>query len=231
MEDKSNNLVKSLSIFYFVVAFLEICGEFCKYHPFILVAKPLLPVILMVLYWLHSEKKQWLFFISMFFSFLTNIFFIPNSSKMLFYGVIAFAFHRIFAILLVLKFTKIKDFIPFLIATIPFLLIFFYLFAETEDIPQDSFVLLIFQNLLIAVYSGIALSNYVMNDNKQNSIFLISALLFVMLQFVVFIEKYYLTNEYETLFRPVAMTLNTLAFYSFYKYAITAENSNNNGFS
>ena len=67
-----------------------------------------------------------------------------------------------------------------------------------------------------------------MNDNKQNSILLISALLFVMLQFVVFVEKYYLINEYEELFRPLAMTLNALAFFSFYNYIITAEKLNNN---
>jgi hypothetical protein len=67
-----------------------------------------------------------------------------------------------------------------------------------------------------------------MNDNKQNSVLLISALLFVMLQFVVFVEKYFLVNEFEELFRPLAMTFNALAFFSFYKYVITAEKSNNN---
>lgn len=60
---------------------------------------------------------------------------------------------------------------------------------ETNDIPENSLLLIFLQNLLISIYAGIALSSYVMNDNKQNSILLISALLFVMLQFTVFIEK------------------------------------------
>lgn len=228
MRIKSNNLVKLISVLYFVIAFIEIASEFYAYELLVCYLKPLLPIILLVMYWLHSNKRQWIFFASLFFSFLTNIFFIPNSQEMLFYGIIAFTFHRILALVLVLKLTRIKDYIPFAIATIPFLLIFFYLFIETNDIPENSFVILILQNLLISAYSGIALSSYVMNDNKQNSILLISALLFVMLQFIVFIEKYYLTNEYITMFRPLAMSLNVFAFYTFYRYVIDVELSNNN---
>ena len=227
MRSKSDNLIKIISSVYFIVAFVEVIAELCVYKPLICYLKPVLPITLMVLYWAHSDKRQLIFFLSLFFSFLTNIFFIPNSQEMLFYGIIAFTFHRILAIVLVLKLTKIKDYIPFAIATLPFLLIFFYLFMETNDIPENSFLILVLQNLLISVYAGIGLSCYVMNDNKQNSILLISALLFVMLHFVVYIEKYYLTNEYGTIFRPIAMTFNILAFYSYYKYVIVAEKSNN----
>jgi hypothetical protein len=118
---------------------------------------------------------------------------------------------------------KIKDIIPVILGTAPFILVFFYLFVETTDIPENSFLILVVQNILISLFAGLSLSCYVMNDNKQNSILLISALLFVMLQFTVFIEKYYLTNEFQHLFRPLAMSLNTLAFYSFYKYVTIAE--------
>jgi hypothetical protein len=68
---------------------------------------------------------------------------------------------------------------------------------------------------LISLFAGLSLSSYVMNDNKQNSILLISALLFVMLQLVVFVEKFYLENEYSQILRPMAMTLNAFAFYAF----------------
>ena len=163
----------------------------------------------------------------MFFSLATNILFIPNTSEMIFIGIITFSIHRILAVVLVLKMAKVIDYIPFLIATIPFLLIFFYMFFETDSIPENSIALLVLQNLLISIYAGIALSNYFMNDNKQNSILLISALLFVMLQFVVFIEKYYLINEFSTFLRPTAMAFNALAFYSYYKYVVVAEKSHN----
>lgn len=225
---KYNHIEKTITIFYFIVAFAEVTAEYYTYKPLICYLKPILPIILIMLYLLVSNFKQWIFIAALFFSFLTNIFFITNTPEMLYYGVVSHSFHRILAIILVLKISKIKDFIPLIIASIPFLLIFFYLFFETNSIPENSFLLLIFQNLLISIYAGIALSCYVMNDNKVNSILLISTLLFVMLHFVVFIERYFLTDEYLSIFRPIAMTFNALAFYSLYQFVITSEKLNYN---
>lgn len=212
-----------LTIGYFIIAFLEVVAEYAKYKPIIIVFKPLIPVLLLSMYFVSSTKKNTTFVIVLLTSVITNILFIPNTSNYLLYAIIAFTVHRIVVIYLVLKLQKISDFIPVVLGTAPFLLIFFYLFMETTDIPESSYYILILQNLLISLFAGLSLSSYVMNDNKQNSILLISALLFVMLQFSVFIEKYYLTNEYQYLFRPLAMSLNALAFYSFYNYVLTAE--------
>jgi hypothetical protein len=101
--------------------------------------------------------------------------------------------------------------------------IFFYLFVASE-VPENSFYLIIFHNVLASILGGVAISNYVMNDNTQNSLLLISVLLFLGLQLVVYIEKYYLIESHSMLLRPLAMTLNVLAFYSFYKFVITSEN-------
>lgn len=79
----------------------------------------------------------------------------------------------------------------------------------------------------MSIFAGIALSNYVMNDNKQNSILLISAFLFVLLQFVIFIEKYFLIYELKEIFRPMAMLLNVFAFYTLFRYIIETEKLNN----
>ena len=225
---KKETIIKSLTICYFVIAFLEVIAEYMVNRPIICALKPIIPLVLIVLYYIESDNKNILFIVAILLSLITNILFIPNTPTYLFYGVLVFTLHRIFIIYLIFLFQKIKDFIPLIIATAPFLLIFFYLFSETPEIPANSIYILIFQNLLISLFAGIALSSYFMNDNKQNSVLLISALLFVMLQFVVFVEKYFLVNEFEELFRPLAMSLNALAFFAFYKYVVIAEKSNNN---
>lgn len=228
---KKETIINILTIGYFVIAFFEVTGEYFLNRPTICILKPIIPLFLILMYWIESDKKNSVFILAILLSCITNILFIPNTPEYLFYAVLVFTLHRILVIYLILVHQKLKDYIPIIIATAPFLLIFFYLFSETADIPQNSVYILIFQNLMISLFAGIALSSYVMNDNKQNSILLISALLFVMLQFVVFIEKYFLVDEFEELFRPLAMTLNSLAFYSFYKYIVTAQKSNNNRFS
>jgi hypothetical protein len=225
---KKENILKSITVCYFVIAFFEVLAEYFVSNSVICILKPILPLLLILLYYIESHKKDLVFITALLLSSLTNILFIPDKPMFLFYGVLVFTIHRIISIYLIFMHQKVKDYIPMIIATAPFLLIFFYLFSETIEIPENSFYILVFQNLLISLFAGVALSSYVMNDNKQNSILLISALLFVMLQFVIFIEKYFLIDEFEELFRPLAMTLNALAFFSFYKYIVTAEKSHHN---
>ncbi|RZJ35351.1 MAG: hypothetical protein EOO51_05560 [Flavobacterium sp.] len=214
---------------YFVVAIVEIMAELFSIEQLKFIFKPLMPALLMMLYFLTSKERNMLFYLAMLFSVITNILFIPNDPKMLFYGVIAFLIHRIIVLWLVNRLIRINDFIPVAIATTPFLLVFFYLLAITDGIPVDTFILLSLQNIMISLLGGIALSNYVMNDNRKNSWLLICGVLFVALQFIVFLEKYYLTGISPAIFRPIAMGLNAFAFYTFYEFVIATERSDDNG--
>jgi len=225
---RKDDILKSLTVGYFIIAFIEVVAEYFAYKPFICSLKPIVPLLLVVIYLINSTKKNPVFVIVLLLSMVVNILFIPNTPMCLYYALMVFTVHRIVAIYLIFTLQKVTDYIPMVIATIPFLLIFFYLFMETNDIPENSFYLLILQSILISIFAGIALSCYVMNDNKQNSVLLIAVLLFVMLQFTVFIEKYFLINEFQWIFRPLAMTFNALAFFSLYKYVLIAEKSNDN---
>ncbi len=225
---QQKNILNYLTIAFFGVGVFEIISEYLQNTLLIFSLKPLITIILIVIYCLESKQKNRIFVLLLLLSLTTNILFIPNTPDYLYYALIVFTIHRILVVFMVFRLQKIKDYIPFLIATLPFLLIFFYLFMETAEIPERSFLLLLLQNILISILSGLALSSYVMNDNKQNSVLLISVLLFVMLQFIVFIEKYLLVNEYTSILRPLAMTFNVLAFFSLYKYVILAEKSNDN---
>lgn len=219
-------LVNALIIIYFINAIIEVISEYTSFLTAIYITKPLIPLLLMVLYFYKSSKKNSLFFVIMSLSLITNLLFIPNSQESLFYGVISFTIHRIFLLILIFKIIKIKDYIPFVLATIPLAFIFFYLFAAS-DVPENSYYLIVFHNMMASILGGMAISNYVMNDNKQNSLLLISVLLFLGLQLVVYIEKYYLVNSHSFLLRPLAMILNVLAFYTFYKFVTASESLDN----
>lgn len=220
--NSKNGFIRLFVIIYFINAVIEVIAESISYKPIIYITKPLIPFLLMILFYYTSEKKSILFFLIMFFSLVTNLLFIPNSEQSLFYGVISFTFHRIFLLILIFKIVKIKDFIPFVLATLPLLFIFFYLFAAS-DVPDNSYYLIVFHNLIASVLGGVAISNYIMKDDKQNSLLLISVLLFLGLQLVIYIEKYYLSGTHSHYLRPLAMSLNILAFFVFYKFVIESE--------
>lgn len=224
-----NNGITFFALLYFVVATAEVLCELFAFKPMIYLLKPLMPFLLMVLYFLTSNRRSPIFFAVMLLSLITNILFIPDNPTMLFYGLLVFLVHRILIITYIVRLLAVKDYVPVTIATMPFLLVFFYLFLITDGIPANSFAVLIAQNILISILCGIAFSHYMMQDNKKNSWLLLCGVLFGSLQFIVFVEKFYLMGFTPTIFRPIAMGLNAFAFYTFYEFVMATEKSNRNG--
>lgn len=220
------NSVRLITGFYFAIAAIEISAELFSFKPIPFIFKPLIALILIALYWITSNQKSLLFFVTIFFLLLANILFIPNSEKILFFGTVAFLTHQLLIVFYIIKLTKLKDCIPLFIAIIPFLFIFFYLFAISSEIPKNSYYVLIIQNILISIIGAIALSYYAMNDSKNNPWILIFGLLSVALYFIDFIGKYYLSDLAFSVFRLSAIILNTVVYYTFYRFVIETERLN-----
>lgn len=218
-----NKLGKIITLFYFTVAFIEVIAESYHNKPLLFVFKPLLSIIIMVLYWVSSTKRDALFFAVLFFALITNILFIPNTEKMLLAGLLTFLIYRLLAIFYIVKLIRIKDLIPVFIAVIPFLFVFFYLLSISSGLTENSYYVLIAQNILISIIGGIVLSNYMMDDKIKNAWFLIFGLLSVVQYFIVFLEKFYLSNLAPIIFRPIAMILNIMVYYSFFRFVIALE--------
>ena len=212
-----------LTVLLFLVALTEIISEYFRFLPLIYVFKPTISVVLMALYWVTSAKREVLFFLTISTSLLTNVLFIPNDIQFIFLGLIAFVFHRIINIYYIVKLTKIKDILPILLASVPFFLIFFYIFIDTDFLSTEVYYIMILHNILISLMGGFALANYVLNENNRSMWLTICVLFFVSLHFLIFIEKFYISLN---IFRPIAMTLNTFAYYSFYKFVLANETNN-----
>jgi hypothetical protein len=226
---KENNLEKIISILFFTVVTVEVTAELFSYEPILFVFKPLISIVLMVLYWYASNQRNPLFFVTILFYLITNIFFIYDTETMLFLGLIAFFIHRLLMIYYIIKLIKLKDYIPLFIAMIPFMFFFFYLLSITGEITTRSYGILIVQNILISILAGIALSDYVMNNGKKDTTWLlIFGMLSVTQYFIVFIERYYLSDISPISFRPLAMILNSAVHYAFYKFVMAIERLNDN---
>lgn len=223
-----NIKVALLAALYFAIAITEVVSELYAYKPLIYIFKPMMPFVLMALYFTSSKRKNPLFFAVMALSLLTNVLFIPDSPQCLFYGLVVFLVHRILLLYYIIRLLRISDYVPTVIATIPFLLVYFYMFMITSGIPENSFFVLIFQNILISVICGISFAHYMMQDSKRNSWLLQSGILFGALHFIVFVEKFYLSGFSPEIFRPIAMGLNAFAFYTFYEFVMATEKSNGN---
>lgn len=226
---KEYNLEKLILGLYFFVVTVEIIAELFLYKPFLFIFKPLIPILLMLLYWKTSNLRNSLFFLTILFSLITNVFFIYDTENMLFLGLIAFFIHRLLVIYYIVKLIKLKDYIPMFIAMIPFVFFFFYLLSLASELEPRSYVILIIQNIMISIIAGLTLSDYMMNNGKKDTTWLfIFGLLSVTQSFIVFIEKYYLLDLSPISFRPLAMLLNMAVYYTFYKFVIVNERLNDN---
>ncbi|MBC8882704.1 hypothetical protein H9X57_02775 [Flavobacterium piscinae] len=217
--------VKILTGILLLVALIEVIAEYFRFLPVIYIFKPLISVVLMTLYWYSSPIKDILFFLTIVTSLITNVLFIPNDFKFIFIGLIVFVFHRLINIFYIIKVMKTKDFIPVILASVPFLFIFFYIFFDTDLLSNEVYYIMIIHNSLISLLGGIALSHYIMNDSSRSSWLLICVLSFVTLHFIIFIEKFYFQLQ---IFRPIAMSLNAFAYFAFYKFILIIEKSNSN---
>ncbi len=226
---KKSNLEKLILVLFFTVVTIEVAAELFSCTSMVFVFKPLISIVLMMLYWNTSSQRTPLFFFTILFSLITNVFFIYATETMLFLGLIAFFIHRLLMIYYIIKLIKLKDCIPLFIAMIPFLVFFFYLLSMTSALTTRSYGILIIQNILISIIAGIVLSDYIMNnDKKETAWFFIFGLLSVTQYFIVFIEKYYLSGLSPSIFRPLAMILNTGVYFAFYKFVLVIERSNDN---
>lgn len=225
---KENAFVKLLVILYFVIATVEVVAELVLCRPMFFILKPLVLIILMLLYRYSSTQRDLLFFIAILFLLITKMYAIQNSEQMLFLGIIAFFVHRMVMIYYIFKLIKLKDYIPSLIAMVPFLFFFFYLLSLTSNISTRSYYGLIIQSVLMSILASMTVSHYVMNNEKKDVWLLIFGLLSVTQYFMVFIDKFYLLGLSPVVFRPLEVILTTSVCFAFYKFVITTEISNDN---
>jgi hypothetical protein len=213
---------RRISIIYFAVASVYLINEIVQFHTFIYFFGPLLMLVLMALYFFSSEKRNWIYFVALLFSFFANIFFIEMVQKPFMYGVAAYMVHRFLTVVLVFRAIKKNNTLLLIIATLPFLFSVLYIINLTKEVLSTSFYPAIIAGLLMSFLGGLSLSNFILDDNKKNSWLLISSLLFVAQYFIYGIQKYYLSNE---VFQPITSMIYVISHFTFYKFVIMDEES------
>lgn len=221
MNDPDIKTVKLMRNIFFAVAFIFLINEIFQIHLFLYLLGPVLLIILMLLYYLSSVKRNLMYFIALCCSFIANIFFLEMVHQPLVYGLLAYLIYRLATIILVYRAIKTKKLPPLIIATLPFLCLVLYLINLTQEALGESLYPAIIIGILTSVLGGFSLSSYIFDDNKKNSWLIISSLLFVVQYFIFGIQKFYLWNE---VFQPIASAIYAISHYTFYKFLIMDEN-------
>jgi hypothetical protein len=209
-----------LELTFWIIAFLEVVAEGLQYLPVLYILKPLIPLVLLWMYWKKSTKKQSLFAIVYVLSAIVNVLFIPKSWSFLHWAVIVFLLHRIFFVLLLYQNLTKVNWNWLIVYAIPFFAFFTFLFYISDKQSNVMLALLLLQNLLITVIAAFAFQNYFLTVGFARFWLFISAIFYVILHTIIYLERFYLDF---TIFRPIAMISNVTAFYFFYRFILEAE--------
>ena len=204
----------AFSIVYFLLASIEIIAELFSFSSLSLCIRILQPTVLGLLYFSITKKHNPIFYLMIFLWLCSNVLFYYRNSELFFYGILIFILLRILSLIIIFKGTKEKNYLHITVATFPFLVIFFYLISAGNDITELEFNTLVLQSILISVLAGISITNYIKEDNRQHSWLLISTLLFIGLRFIVFIERFIVSDLTLSINRPIGVILSTFAFFT-----------------
>ncbi|RAR49048.1 hypothetical protein [Flavobacterium lacus] len=217
----ASKLISSLTGLFFLVVGVLAYGVYFDMESVILYARVMAILLVFFIYFLSSFRKNKRYLISLLFSLLSILFLFLKSDI----GVLAATlFFLIFIVLItqiVIKNTNKISFIPVILGFLPFLSILFYLIFLTYSSLGLNYVPSIINALIISFLGGLAVSNFVLEeDNMKNIWLLISTLLFILLIFVFMIEKYYLSVQ---VFKPIRTISFFGGHYLFMRYLLLCE--------
>lgn len=221
MKNNDKTLVKVISSFYFIIALYEILA-YSIFNETLVFSTISIPVLLIALYFLSSVKQNLLFFSILIFLLIENVWTLFYDSRFS-VGIICSSVQKTVLIILIFKLIKERNYLYLSVVSFAFLLIFLYLFSTTSETSYADFKFLMLQNILTSVLGGIAVSSYMIDDNRKNSWLLISILLFIGLRFMLFIQSFYLTDLTLPVIKPIIIALNIFAYFTMYKFVIEAE--------
>jgi len=215
-----------LTAVYFIVSLIEIIAEYFRdmYAPYavytIYFIKPLILILLGVMYWVTSPKVNYIYIGALLFSWLANMFFISQDFSDIFIGALLFFIYRALSIYIVVKHIKLPGVFPIVIGCVPFLFIYMYLINLTYDAFGEGLPIFITQCVLISFLGGLSVGNYMLRSNRASTMLLMSTLFFAVTQFIFVIRLYYVNIN---IFQPTAMALFVIGQYMFYKFVVLSE--------
>lgn len=220
LDFNKNERIKYLTAIYFFIAIVEYISQDKKDQVFLCLTKPLLMPLLLVIYCLKSRCKNLLFIISLLAAWVANLFFIGHSTIFIVIGSIFFLVYRIITFTLI----KFPGVIRVLLGCIPFLLAFVLFIIDNNVSLELSLFIFLRQGIIMVLFGGFVLGNYILKQNNSNFLMVISTLFVTAAQFFFISKKFNISSDDTD---TVGMLLFIIGQYLLYRYVIIEEIKHN----
>lgn len=220
MDLKLHNLSKVLIILYFVnllfYSFSSMFGFEIPEKIFWFLRIP----ILIVLYFVSSQKKQLVYFLALLLYQCASVFFTLSSTDSFLLASICSLSFKICLCFLVFDLITQQTKIAVFVAIIPFFVLYLYVVDIVDSSLGNTYYIWILNTFFTSLIGGVAIINYVNNSDKKGYWLLISAILFVVQIGAFFINKFYVKSE--AIYQIVILAYG-ISHFTFYKFLILKE--------
>lgn len=185
-------MIKKIALFAFVlISVLDIIGIIFKVESLLYVFKPFILLSLLFLYSKSvSETNTW-YATALIFSFFGDVFLMYPGQIPFKIGLISFLIAHILFIKIVMGRIKNVSFLNILTAVIPFAVFFLLLIYIIKDSLGELFMPVIIYGFTISMFGVVSLINYVETKSKEAIWMLIGAIVFMISDTILAINKFY----------------------------------------
>ena len=183
-------------IAFIIVSILDLIGIYLSIDILIYVAKPLLMITLFWYYYMNARILNKLFIVGLAFSFLGDVFLLGDGMGMFIAGLISFLLAHIFYIILLIKWLKRPTLIQIIMASIPYLIIFFLLMIILYDGLGEMRIPVIIYAMTISLFGMISLI-HLLQVRSWNSFILVSGVLvFILSDSLLALNLFYIPKSF-----------------------------------
>lgn len=219
-------MVKKIALFAFIlVSVLDLLGIIFKIESLLYVFKPFVMLALLFLYTSSvSDINKW-YSTALIFSFFGDVFLMYSGQLPFKIGLISFLIAHILFIRIVTQRIKKVSFLSILTAVIPFAVFLSLLIYTIKDSLGELLVPVIIYGFTISMFGVVSLINYVETKSAKSIWMLIGAIVFMISDTLLAINKFYLPKE---IFGVLIMGTYIIAQYLIYRSMVldTKKSSN-----
>ncbi len=212
----NNNLIKGLTLLFFIVSILDIVGVAINNTMLQVVFKPMIITSLIALYYFTVAKKNNWYLLALVFSFLGDVFLMDKNNLFMF-GIVSFLMTQILYIFMIVKqMDKPSNFKKYLY-TFLFANYVVYLISLLKPNLGELLYPVIIYGITITIFGLVATLNYVTKRTKPALILMLGAVLFIASDSMIALNKF---HEAQSVYPVAIMVTYVLAQFLIFRFFI-----------
>lgn len=210
---------KPVFLFFILVSLLDVAGIYLQNPLLQTVCKPLIIPSLMAWYMIKTDAMNKWYAIALFFSFTGDVLLLDKINLFIF-GIAAFLITQVIYIFIFSKGLAKVSRKKKITSILPFLLFYSVLISVLAPNLNDLLIPVMVYGMAISIFGTIALLNYLADKNKLNMTLLQGALLFILSDSMIALNKF---HEAQSFYPVTIMLTYIVAQYLIASYVLGSE--------